>query len=213
MSEQYLRVHDWDKWQTFRKDRGTPPWIKVHRNLFTSLKWASMSDAEKGQLISIWIVAADRDGLVPKNEDVLRKVCFLDATPDVKKFIEMGLLEDVCQPSGCQGDAKKTGAGCQGDQPEESRGEKSRGEKNKYGIFENVLLTDDEFEKLSEKFNGTSQDRIDRLSEYIESKGKRYRSHYATILAWARRDGKNKNGNPAPASSDPAKNIYGKGAI
>ena len=29
---------------------------------------------------------------------------------------------------------------------------------------------------------------MERLSEYIQSKGKRYKSHYATILAWARKD-------------------------
>ena len=60
--------------------------------------------------------------------------------------------------------------------------------KHKHGMYENVLLTDEEKEKLSDKFNGTYQDRIDRLSEYMESTGKVYKSHYATVLSWARKE-------------------------
>lgn len=59
--------------------------------------------------------------------------------------------------------------------------------KHKYGEYKNVLLTDDELEKLKDKFADWS-DRIERLSLYIESKGVKYKSHYATILSWARRD-------------------------
>lgn len=56
------------------------------------------------------------------------------------------------------------------------------------GEFENVLLTEEELEKLKERFPYDWRDRIDRLSEYMNSKGKRYKSHYATILTWARKD-------------------------
>lgn len=66
-------------------------------------------------------------------------------------------------------------------------------EKNIYirpalGEFENVLITEEELEKLKERFPYDWEDRVERLSEYIQSKGKRYKSHYATILAWARKD-------------------------
>ena len=54
--------------------------------------------------------------------------------------------------------------------------------KNKYGQFRNVLLTDDEYEKVKDKL-----DILEELSMYMESKGKKYSSHYATILNWARR--------------------------
>ena len=67
---------------------------------------------------------------------------------------------------------------------------KDRLGKNKYGQFENVLLTDDEHQKLVERFPMDYNDRIDNLSEYMASKGKRYKSHYATILAWARKENK-----------------------
>jgi hypothetical protein len=62
------------------------------------------------------------------------------------------------------------------------------GEKKKYGEFKNVLLTDDEHKKLEERFNSSLKDRIEALSSYMASKGKRYSSHYATILAWERKN-------------------------
>lgn len=60
--------------------------------------------------------------------------------------------------------------------------------KHKYGEYKNVLLTDEEYEKLSKECN--VQEMIERLSAYIESKGTKYKSHYATIRNWVRRDRK-----------------------
>ena len=64
---------------------------------------------------------------------------------------------------------------------------KEKPAKHKYGEYNNVLLTDDELDKLKEKFTDW-EDRIERLSGYIESKGAKYKSHYATILNWSRRE-------------------------
>ena len=60
-------------------------------------------------------------------------------------------------------------------------------QKHKYGEYMNVLLTDEELEKLQNEFPDY-EERIDRLSDYIASKGTKYKSHYATIRNWARRD-------------------------
>jgi len=62
--------------------------------------------------------------------------------------------------------------------------------KNIYGEFQNVKLTDAESEKLKASFPDY-QERIERLSAYIASTGKKYKSHYATILNWARKDNDN----------------------
>lgn len=59
--------------------------------------------------------------------------------------------------------------------------------KHKHGEYNNVLLTDDELFKLQEEYQDW-QDRIERLSSYIASTGKAYKSHYATIRNWARKD-------------------------
>ena len=65
--------------------------------------------------------------------------------------------------------------------------EKAKPEKHKYGEYKNVLLTDEELEKLKEEYPDYLT-RVENLSEYIASKGVSYKSHYATIRAWARKD-------------------------
>ena len=60
--------------------------------------------------------------------------------------------------------------------------------RHKYGLYENVLLTDEDYQKLIAEFPHDYSDRIERLSEYIASTGKKYKSHLATIRAWARKD-------------------------
>ena len=64
---------------------------------------------------------------------------------------------------------------------------KSKPVKHKYGEYNNVLLTDDELDKLKTEYPDW-QDRIERLSSYVASTGKTYKSHYATIRNWARKN-------------------------
>lgn len=58
----------------------------------------------------------------------------------------------------------------------------------KYGEYQNVLLSDEELDKLKSEFPSDWAARIERLSEYIASSGKKYRSHLATIRSWAKKD-------------------------
>lgn len=60
--------------------------------------------------------------------------------------------------------------------------------KHKYGEYNNVLLTDDELQKLTEEYPMDYNKKIEALSNYIASTGKKYKSHYATIRNWARKD-------------------------
>lgn len=57
-----------------------------------------------------------------------------------------------------------------------------------YGYYGNVPLTDEEYSKLKEEFPHDYKERIERLSEYTASSGKRYNSCYATIRSWARKE-------------------------
>lgn len=60
--------------------------------------------------------------------------------------------------------------------------------KNAHGEFQNVLLTEEEYIKLKDKFNTTLEDKIEILSTGIASKGYKYKSHYAAILSWDRKE-------------------------
>ena len=60
--------------------------------------------------------------------------------------------------------------------------------KHKYGLYNNVLLSDEDVTKLQAEFPNDWRVRIERLSEYIASTGKTYKSHLATIRSWDRQD-------------------------
>ena len=61
--------------------------------------------------------------------------------------------------------------------------------KETYGTFNNVKLTDEEYQKLKENFDDY-EEKIENMSYYLQSKGDKYKSHYATILNWARNENK-----------------------
>ena len=60
--------------------------------------------------------------------------------------------------------------------------------RHKYGSYNNVLLSDEDMDKLKDEFPTDYTDRIERLSAYIAQSGKSYKNHLAVIRNWARRD-------------------------
>lgn len=60
--------------------------------------------------------------------------------------------------------------------------------KGTYGCYGNVKLSDTDLSKLKAEFPADWQERIDRLSTYMDSSGKSYKNHLATIRNWASRD-------------------------
>ena len=63
--------------------------------------------------------------------------------------------------------------------------------KRNYGEFNNIPLSDEEYQKLVARFGEVAtKERIEELSLGVASKGYKYKNHYATILAWEKRDQK-----------------------
>lgn len=73
-----------------------------------------------------------------------------------------------------------------------ARPKKAKPKKHRYGEFNNVLLSDEELEKLG-TLGVDVPDYIERLSGYMESKKKSYASHYATLRNWIRKDKQNES--------------------
>ncbi len=92
-------------------------------------------------------------------------------------------------------------------------------DKKPYGQFLNVLLTDNEYQKLQTKFNNSANEKIEELSEALKShKGypEKFTDHYATILSWDRREEKNANtqrGDSRTAKVDLRAGLGGPGAV
>ncbi len=56
-------------------------------------------------------------------------------------------------------------------------------EKNTYGEFSNVFLTDEEHKRINERFSD-GEKRIDSLSAYLKTSGRFYPDHYAMLINW-----------------------------
>ena len=69
--------------------------------------------------------------------------------------------------------------------------------RHKYGEYQNVLLTDEEYEKLKSEIP-EYKDMIERLSSYIASSGKKYKNHLATMRNWYRKENPNGQTEPKP---------------
>jgi hypothetical protein len=104
----YLTIRKWDEWQSYRKDRGRPPWIKLHRCLLRNPEWISLSDVHRAHLVSIWMLAADKDGRVPDDPKMIQRLCHLDKPPDLNLLIEHGFLDARLTPRRRQADANVT---------------------------------------------------------------------------------------------------------
>ena len=84
---------------------------------------------------------------------------------------------------------------------------KSKKEKNKYGEYSNVILTDEEFEKLKEKYKGDFKPLIEFFSSYIEEKGYKTKSHYLTIERWVQKAYFENKADKKPIESQASYNI------
>ena len=61
--------------------------------------------------------------------------------------------------------------------------------KRKYGEYQNVFFTDKQYKELMDTFPNDYQERIQKLDDYIQSTGKKYKDCLATIKNWAKKDG------------------------
>jgi len=84
------------------------------------------------------------------------------------------------------------------EEKEENKSSDSPQKDGKKKFLDFVYLTSEEFQKLVEKF-GEGQTRIwiEKLNNYLGSKGKKYKSHYHTILNWERMENERRMKNEA----------------
>ena len=70
----------------------------------------------------------------------------------------------------------------------EKEGEIEKISPNLYGEYKNVSLTDEEYGKLKDKMQGHREEMIEKLSTYMQSTGRNYKNHYATLVHWYEQD-------------------------
>lgn len=107
----------------------------------------------------------------------------------VHSIYEKSEIESRKNPDGVTGkpESLKEQRETKGRPKRETRAETE--EKTACGEFGNVLLSDAERDKLHARWSAAQvAQEVEALSAYMASKGKRYASHYATLLGWLKRD-------------------------
>jgi hypothetical protein len=183
----YLTVRKWDEWQSYRKDRQQPPWIKLHRELLRNPEWISLSDTQRGQLVSIWMLAADKNGRVPDDANLIQRMCYMQKAPDLNLLIERGFLDARVTPRRRQADVTVTPQR----RVEESRVEESAAAaaspKKGSQVPEGWEPSLETLERLRTKKGfppGIITSELERFRDYHRSKGSVFKDFEAAFRNW-----------------------------
>ena len=77
--------------------------------------------------------------------------------------------------------------------------------RHKYGEYKNVLLSDEESDKLKAEFPNDWKERIEAVDTWVQQRGKGYSDYLATIRNWARREKAKSGAATAENGAAPAK--------
>lgn len=108
-----------------------------------------------------------------------------------KRWATQGIPSDTTGNHSLRDDSKYTEADA--DVEADADGREEEGDmaaappRTPYGKFQNVFLSSKEVAEL-ESAIPEWQDLVNRLSVYMESTGKEYKSHYATLISWHEQD-------------------------
>jgi len=144
----------------------------------------------------------EKEGMIHNTEKVYPK-CSLLAVTNYAKFNQQSNQQsnqqNSLQPEALDGDAnQQSNRTSTGDQPAPNRQsttikkdkidkkEKTVNKQDKlvYGLQSNVLLTEEELDKLRTKYENLADEAIEYLSMWIVEKDYKSKSHYAAIQRW-----------------------------
>lgn len=83
-------VVGWSDFQHY-KDRD-PIWIKLHRSLLDSYKWACLPDASRALLVGIWLLAARHDNRIPADPEWLRRRLHTEGPVDLQILVDKDFI-------------------------------------------------------------------------------------------------------------------------
>lgn len=85
--------------------------------------------------------------------------------------------------------------------------------KENFGLYGNVELSPLQMEKLQQEFPNDYKDRIQRVDDYCQSYGKKYKDYLAVIRTWARRDGEKQKTYQRPEVGVPVYEPYAENGL
>jgi hypothetical protein len=87
---EYLSVRNFEHFQHY-KDRA-PTWIKLYNAVMDDEAFLELSDAERGQLVLIWLLASRRDNKLPRDGKLIARAIQASGRVNVERFVESGFL-------------------------------------------------------------------------------------------------------------------------
>ena len=182
--------------------------IKLEKRLLNDYRWYTMSDHAQLLYIKLILLAAETYNKIPRNDDVLMQALrstleigmFKGSMQEIRKnypkfkcnkhfyyFDEFENKTNYIPTGKSQGNPKEIQRVCQNKNKNKNKNKSEEENKSLFGDF--VLLTQDQYQKLCDEFTKLGADeKIKNLNLYIGSKGDKYKSHYHTILNWARKE-------------------------
>ncbi len=205
---QFIRIVDFEKLQHYRDRK--PPWIKLYRDLLSDDRLFELSEADRYQLIGLFLLASHHDNLIPNKSGWLKKELGINRPISLQNLIDSGWITIVEQDASKVLHESSLLAEVEHDaipralarEETEKRREETEKRYISHGEFGNCRLLADEHEKLLTKLNGTLDSFIDRFDRWIEGKRSRktgiiplkYRDQnaYLSILNWSEKDNQQK---------------------
>jgi predicted phage replisome organizer len=141
------------------------------------------NDHELGRFLNDRLVMNEKVDIESiQNNDILREFVTFDYS--INKFVTLRNVTDRYEVT--QSNADRIDKDIDKDiDKEKDIKKKNTNTKHKYGEYNHVLLTDNEYKKLEEQYGSSNlQTIITYLDEYLEMKGTKYKSHYMVIKKW-----------------------------
>lgn len=87
---EYLMVKDFARFQHYR-DRG-PVWIKLYNAVMDDEAFLALSDAARGHLMLIWLLASRRDNKLPNDAKMVGRAIQSSGRVDLERLVVAGFL-------------------------------------------------------------------------------------------------------------------------
>ena len=91
----FFQIRNWERFQHYKKR--SPPWIKNYTDLLFNLEYLDLSDAARGHVHGIWLLAAKLNNRLPWDPKWLQERLGLDSEPDLSELQRLEFIEPWCK--------------------------------------------------------------------------------------------------------------------
>ena len=219
----YIEIVNWDEFQHY-KERD-PPWIKLYNAVLNKYEFRCLHDDSKLLLFALWLIASRTKNKTPYDLNYIKEQSGVHKRPTSDRIQELIAAEfivlrqiDSTVIAPCaqiDSDVLSLTRSREERREEERREEERESMLAKKCFLDFVYLAEVEHQKLIERLGvNDTHAYIERLNNYIGSKGKKYKSHYHTILNWRQKDAENRSkaatGTSQPHRTAPERDFDGQ---